>query len=348
VKSSRPDHKATSWRACRGSSASSDALRAKGPSRTPLCHGGLGLPDAPSGRRRAGRDHPRRDFGTEEYIERPCSRPTSSPTTALVGRIGREPIETNAPHAHRGRARISAARAGLRPVVSPRTRPSATRSPSRALVLKCDLRAACAGPATARAMATAAPRNRRCRGIARSQSKRRSGRSWTMRTFPTVVVAVADITHGLRRVVELFEARVRKGLAKIAEQDAWCLSKILDNALTVVITTMSGEEHRTLSRGARACFFTDRDRSMPAKALTRVRLPARSARDPWTTIPSITFSARSHEVYKSRAWTQRHAPSRLIVSPDAQNVRTSTKGATGPTFPGRASDRFDSPKPPTR
>ena len=40
-----------------------------------------------------------------------------------------------------------------------------------------------------------------------------------MRTFHTGGVAGADITHGLPRVVELFEARKPKGLAKIAEQD---------------------------------------------------------------------------------------------------------------------------------
>ena len=38
-----------------------------------------------------------------------------------------------------------------------------------------------------------------------------------MRTFHTGGVAGADITHGLPRVVELFEARKPKGVARIAE-----------------------------------------------------------------------------------------------------------------------------------
>ncbi|MGH2901184.1 MAG: DNA-directed RNA polymerase subunit beta', partial [Solirubrobacteraceae bacterium] len=56
-------------------------------------------------------------------------------------------------------------------------------------------------------------------GIIAAQSIGEPGTQLTMRTFHTGGVAGADITHGLPRVVELFEARKPKGLAKIAEQD---------------------------------------------------------------------------------------------------------------------------------
>ena len=54
-------------------------------------------------------------------------------------------------------------------------------------------------------------------GIIAAQSIGEPGTQLTMRTFHTGGVAGADITHGLPRVVELFEARKPKGLAQIAE-----------------------------------------------------------------------------------------------------------------------------------
>jgi len=50
-----------------------------------------------------------------------------------------------------------------------------------------------------------------------AQSIGEPGTQLTMRTFHTGGVAGADITHGLPRVVELFEARKPKGVARIAE-----------------------------------------------------------------------------------------------------------------------------------
>ncbi|MFQ5426564.1 MAG: DNA-directed RNA polymerase subunit beta', partial [Gaiellales bacterium] len=50
-----------------------------------------------------------------------------------------------------------------------------------------------------------------------AQSIGEPGTQLTMRTFHTGGVAGADITHGLPRVVEIFEARNPKGAAKLAE-----------------------------------------------------------------------------------------------------------------------------------
>jgi DNA-directed RNA polymerase subunit beta' len=81
-------------------------------------------------------------------------------------------------------------------------------------------------------------------GIIAAQSIGEPGTQLTMRTFHTGGVAGADITHGLPRVVELFEARKPKGLAKIAEQDGVASLEETDKALTIVITDASGEENR--------------------------------------------------------------------------------------------------------
>jgi DNA-directed RNA polymerase subunit beta' len=54
-------------------------------------------------------------------------------------------------------------------------------------------------------------------GIIAAQSIGEPGTQLTMRTFHSGGVAGADITHGLPRVVEIFEARNPKGAAKLAE-----------------------------------------------------------------------------------------------------------------------------------
>src|SRR5438045_3295298 len=81
-------------------------------------------------------------------------------------------------------------------------------------------------------------------GIIAAQSIGEPGTQLTMRTFHTGGVAGADITHGLPRVVELFEARKPKGLAKIAEVDGKVTVDETDKALNVTITDAGGEEHK--------------------------------------------------------------------------------------------------------
>jgi DNA-directed RNA polymerase subunit beta' len=58
-------------------------------------------------------------------------------------------------------------------------------------------------------------------GIIAAQSIGEPGTQLTMRTFHTGGVAGADITHGLPRIVELFEARKPKALAHVANVDGW-------------------------------------------------------------------------------------------------------------------------------
>ncbi|MDR2296585.1 MAG: DNA-directed RNA polymerase subunit beta', partial [Clostridiales Family XIII bacterium] len=61
-------------------------------------------------------------------------------------------------------------------------------------------------------------------GITAAQSIGEPGTQLTMRTFHTGGVAGGDITHGLPRVEELFEARKPKGLAEICEADGTVVS----------------------------------------------------------------------------------------------------------------------------
>jgi DNA-directed RNA polymerase subunit beta' len=81
-------------------------------------------------------------------------------------------------------------------------------------------------------------------GIIAAQSIGEPGTQLTLRTFHTGGVAGADITHGLPRVVELFEARKPKGLAELSKvQGKVSETEETDKATKVVITDSKGEEH---------------------------------------------------------------------------------------------------------
>ena len=84
-------------------------------------------------------------------------------------------------------------------------------------------------------------------GIIAAQSIGEPGTQLTMRTFHTGGVAGGDITQGLPRVEELFEARKPKGLAVIAEVDGVVSFKETKKKKEVVITNEeSGEQHTSL------------------------------------------------------------------------------------------------------
>ena len=80
-------------------------------------------------------------------------------------------------------------------------------------------------------------------GIIVAQSIGEPGTQLTMRTFHTGGVAGADITHGLPRVVELFEARKPKGLAELATVEGTVSVEDTEKGLRVTVTDAGGEEH---------------------------------------------------------------------------------------------------------
>jgi len=88
-------------------------------------------------------------------------------------------------------------------------------------------------------------------GIMAAQSIGEPGTQLTMRTFHTGGVAGEDITHGLPRVTELFEARSPKGKAPICEVGG--IVKVLDDEAgrRIVIETKEDEVEYPISRRAR-------------------------------------------------------------------------------------------------
>ncbi|MDF5751546.1 DNA-directed RNA polymerase subunit beta' [Spongiactinospora sp. TRM90649] len=79
-------------------------------------------------------------------------------------------------------------------------------------------------------------------GIIAAQSIGEPGTQLTMRTFHTGGVAGADITHGLPRVTELFEARIPKGVAPITEVSGRVRIDETDKTRKIVITPDDGSE----------------------------------------------------------------------------------------------------------
>ena len=79
-------------------------------------------------------------------------------------------------------------------------------------------------------------------GTIAAQSIGEPGTQLTMRTFHTGGVAGDDITHGLPRVVELFEARSPKGRSPIAESSGRVTIDDSDKSRKIVITPDDGSE----------------------------------------------------------------------------------------------------------
>ena len=76
-------------------------------------------------------------------------------------------------------------------------------------------------------------------GIVAAQSIGEPGTQLTMRTFHTGGVAGADITHGLPRVVEIFEARNPKGAATLADLAGKVEIEDLDRTIKVTVVPTS-------------------------------------------------------------------------------------------------------------
>ncbi|GAA1154193.1 DNA-directed RNA polymerase subunit beta' [Ornithinicoccus hortensis] len=89
-------------------------------------------------------------------------------------------------------------------------------------------------------------------GIVAAQSIGEPGTQLTMRTFHTGGVAGDDITQGLPRVVELFEARTPKAVAPIAEADGRVQIEETDKARRILLVPDDGSEEHAYPVSKRA------------------------------------------------------------------------------------------------
>jgi DNA-directed RNA polymerase subunit beta' len=79
-------------------------------------------------------------------------------------------------------------------------------------------------------------------GIVAAQSIGEPGTQLTMRTFHTGGVAGQDITHGLPRIQELFEARIPKGMAPISEVEGTVKIEETEKARKIIVVPDDGAE----------------------------------------------------------------------------------------------------------
>ena len=185
------------------------------------------------------------DCKTKESIELKILDLQGDPNVNLIGRIAAEKIETK-----RGRviaqkgAEID--RAELAELVESLDQMDNTAVAVRS-TLKCRSEVGICQACYGRALATGQlAQIGDAVGIVAAQSIGEPGTQLTMRTFHTGGVAGADITHGLPRVVELFEARKPKGLAEMSQESGIVTTEETEKNRVVTVTDDGGEEHAYL------------------------------------------------------------------------------------------------------
>jgi DNA-directed RNA polymerase subunit beta' len=286
------------------------------------------------------------DCGTEEHIEMAVFKDGGEPNDGLVGRVAALPITTK-----RGRMLaeqgVEIGRAELAEIVqafgddNEKNGAGEITVPVRS-VLKCEAPSGVCQACYGRAMATGAlAQIGDAVGIVAAQSIGEPGTQLTMRTFHTGGVAGADITHGLPRVVELFEARKPKGLAKIAEQDGVVSIEETDKALTVVITDDAGEEHRHAFPRRTRLFVAADEKITAGRQLNEGSVyPHELLAIRGRTETEQYLVKEVQEVYKSQGVDINDKHIELIVRQMLKKVRVDQKGDTD-YLPGQFVDRFE-------
>jgi DNA-directed RNA polymerase subunit beta' len=285
------------------------------------------------------------DCGTEDYIELPLLKEDGSLNDNLLGRFAAAEIATK-----RGRVIVEKGAEIDRPEIADiKESVDQLKADSHGVVkiavrsvLKCEAQSGVCQACYGRSMASGQTAQiGDAVGIIAAQSIGEPGTQLTMRTFHTGGVAGADITHGLPRVVELFEARKPKGLAKIAEQDGTITIEDSDKALTVVITDDAGEEHRhTFPRRTRL-FVDDGERVEAGTQLNEGSLyPHELLAIRGRTETEQYLVKEVQEVYVSQGVDINDKHIELIARQMLKKVRVDQKGDTE-YLPGQFVDRFE-------
>jgi DNA-directed RNA polymerase subunit beta' len=164
-------------------------------------------------------------------------------------------------------------------------------------------------------------------GIIAAQSIGEPGTQLTLRTFHTGGVAGADITHGLPRIVELFEARKPKGLAKLAEQAGKVTLEETEKTVKVIITDDKGEEH-SYSFPRRTRVFVDKGERIEAgHQLNEGSIfPAELLEIRGRTETELYLIREVQRVYKSQGVDINDKHIEIIVRQMMKKVRVEQKG----------------------
>jgi DNA-directed RNA polymerase subunit beta' len=180
-------------------------------------------------------------------------------------------------------------------------------------------------------------------GIIAAQSIGEPGTQLTMRTFHTGGVAGADITHGLPRVVEIFEARNPKGAAELAEIEGTVHLEETERQLKITIVAASGNEDDDKSylvpRRTRM-LVTHGQVVEPGDALTEGSIaPADLLRLKGYTATELYLVDQVQKVYKSQGVEIHDKHIELIVRQMLKKVRVENAGGTD-LLPGQLVDKL--------
>ena len=182
------------------------------------------------------------DCGTDEFIEVPLRGEDGELNISLPGRYAAKDIKLG----KKGSVLVKAGELITKAHARQLAEAYADENPTFPVrsVLKCRTRQGvcqrCYGvaPATGKVVAVGD-----AVGIIAAQSIGEPGTQLTLRTFHTGGVAGADITQGLPRVVELFEARKPKGMAEVAKVDGTVAIEETERGLRLIVTDAKGNEH---------------------------------------------------------------------------------------------------------
>ncbi|WP_053225649.1 DNA-directed RNA polymerase subunit beta' [Solirubrobacter soli] len=284
------------------------------------------------------------DCGTEEYLEVPLFKNTGEQEDQLVGRMAALDVKSGkeviVPKGDEITLEVLAALVAAFGD-SAGANGSSIKIPVRS-TLKCEATVGVCQQCYGRAMATGKTAMiGDAVGIVAAQSIGEPGTQLTMRTFHTGGVAGADITHGLPRVVELFEARKPKGLAKIAEVSGVASIEDTDKARTIVITDDAGEEHRYAFPRRTRLHVSEGERIEAGKQLNEGSLyPHELLELRGRTDTEVYLVKEVQEVYKSQGVDIHDKHIELIVRQMLKKVRVEQKGDTD-LLPGQYVDRHE-------
>jgi DNA-directed RNA polymerase subunit beta' len=180
-------------------------------------------------------------------------------------------------------------------------------------------------------------------GIIAAQSIGEPGTQLTMRTFHTGGVAGADITHGLPRVVEIFEARNPKGAAQLAEIGGTVAIEETDRNINITIVAASGneEDDKTYTIPRRTRLLVAHGEVVePGDALHEGSIaPAELLRLKGYTATELYLVGEVQKVYKSQGVEIHDKHIELIVRQMLKKVRVENAGATD-LLPGQLVDKI--------
>jgi len=176
-------------------------------------------------------------------------------------------------------------------------------------------------------------------GIIAAQSIGEPGTQLTMRTFHTGGVAGQDITQGLPRIVELFEARKPKGLAQMAEEAGKVSVEETDKAVKVTVTQSGGDEQNYNFPPRTRLHVEDGEKVEVGQQLNEGSLyPADLLAIRGRTETELYLVAEVQNVYRAQGVDINDKHIELIARQMLKKMRVESKGSTD-LLPGQLEDR---------